>query len=272
MTQQNDATRVSLWPCVLSYPKLFVPEASSFDDSGDKDPQYSCELWVYESDPRYAANLHLLNNAVEAAKLAKWGPGTQINPHTFKHPLKSLQTKNNPPAQTGLYVRVNTRQKPSVLKRDLATQQFVPVTDPEEAYAGVIVGAALNASAFEIKGPGGSITSRGVKFYINQVILIRNGERLGREPASAEETFGADLQQMQFEPIESTAQVAVAQHLHTGVAPMPNYGLPTPPQVQPQYAPVQMPGYPPVQPQAAVQMPQMPATPPMPGYPGYPPQ
>ena len=211
MSDTQDPCRVNVWPAVLSYPRLFVPERGGLDGEGSE--KYSCELWFYANSPRYQENYQTLSTAVSAAIAGKWGAG-KINPASLASPIKDLQTKAKPPAQPGFFVRANSVSRPTVRKRQ-PDGSFVDVTDEEEAYAGVIVACNLYAAGYDIKEKA----ARGVKFYLNQVILVRNGERLGRAEPDPQDLFGESLSQMGFEPIVSTTLNAAQSQLPGMAAP-----------------------------------------------------
>lgn len=184
---------VIVHPCVLSYPRLFVPQAGV----GDKGkPSYGCELWFYEGTSRYQENVRAVYDAIMEVCTEKWGK----NIPQFKNPpLRTLDSKPTPPAQKGHFIRVKsfqpiTIQKPSTVVRG----KMVDVEREEEAYAGVIVAARLGFSVYDGKDAETGVPFKGVSIWLNHLLLLKDGPRLGRQNLPTEEAFGQALSQMEF--------------------------------------------------------------------------
>lgn len=264
MSNAPDPLRVQVYPCVLSYPSLFEKKSWKSDDGDDKS-YYSVELWFYTTDPRYAENYQILYAAKMAAIAQKWGANP---PHKMHDPIRGLNEKENPPEEQGFFVRCKTPTRPAVRKKDPNSPpgqtQYIDVTDPEDVYPGVIAAVSLTASPFDIP------KNKGVSFWLNQIVLLRDGVRLGgSNNRSAEEEFGGALVQHfgQLTTGDARAASAMAPPMPPGMQMPPQYPpqmqqappMQYPPQMQPQFA-TMAPGMPP-----AVQMP--PQYAPQPGYP-----
>lgn len=260
-----DPLRVQVFPCVLSYPSLFEKKAWKNDDGDDKS-YYSVELWFYTTDPRYAENYQTLYAAKMAAIAQKWGANP---PHKMYDPLRGLNEKQNPPEEQGFFVRCKTPTRPAVRKKDPNSPpgqtQYIDVTDPEDVYPGIIAAVSLTASPFDTP------KQKGVSFWLNQVVLLRDGVRLGGESnRSAEEEFGGALTQHFGQLTTGDAQAAssMAPGMPPGMMP-PQYPPQYPPQMQPQFAPQA----PPMPPGMHTPMGQAPGTfAPIQGVPQYAPQ
>jgi hypothetical protein len=225
---------VIVHPCVLSYPHLFVPQAG-IGDNGK--PSYSCELWFYEGTSRFQENVQALHGAIMQVCTDKWGKSI---PQFKNPPLRTLESKPTPPAQRGYFVRAKSFspisiQKPSTVVRG----KMVDVEREEEVYAGVIVAARLGFSVYDGKDSRTGVPFKGVSIWLNHVLLLKDGPRLGRQSLPAEEAFGSALSQMEFGTLSTPTPEQAA--LDTMFAA----GMP--------------PGFPP-------------AAPPMPGFPAIPQQ
>ena len=249
-------TQVIIHPMAISYPKIFPSKAEKQDDGTLK---YGAELWMYADNPRYAETYQQLMQAIGLATQDKWA-NQQVR---FTHEaIKALSSKNDPPEKEGFFIRATSYSAPKVLRRGATPGTYVDVEDPEDAYPGVIVAAVVNASGYEYTDPKSKVTSRGVRFWLNQVLLLKDGPRLdsGSGGLPPEQTFGTVLNQLEFGTLTSGAASAVQ-----GMPQMP--GMPGMAPQQPQY---------PGMPQAPAGMPQMPGmpgeAPQQPQYPGMPQQ
>jgi hypothetical protein len=88
--------------------------------------------------------------------------------------IRDLAEKEGWAGEPGLFIRANSTKKPLVRKG----KPPQPVVDEDEVYAGAIVYAGLNASAYEAQG------NKGIKFYLNEVLVVADGPRLAPERSS----------------------------------------------------------------------------------------
>lgn len=240
----NSPERLTIGPCILSYPKLVTPQKW-----GDKEEaEYGCELYFYASRPETQSIVQRLQAAVAYAAQQQW-PGQQVR---FSHqPIKNLQTdKDNYSGEPGYFIRANSKNKPGLF----LGRELVPIVDAEDLYAGSIVYAAVTAAAYDMD------KSRGVKFYINSVLKVADGPRLA--PArDGKNYFEGMVDQIQFNlaaPQMPQMPGFPAQQMPVN---QPMQYLP-PATVYPGQQQPQMPqGYP-QQPQGYPQQPQMPGFPP----------
>jgi hypothetical protein len=276
VTEAIDPTRVVVYPCILSYPNLFVPRKPK--DSDDSEAGYDCELWFHNSNPKAAEVYQKLQMAVMAAAEAKFGKGSI--PKTLKNPVRPSSDKESWTGEDGFWIRAKSKTKPLVSEKDPASSPqspvFIPVTDHEKAYPGVIVAAAIRAGGFTFTDSKTKMVIKGVTFYLNQIILVQPGTRLVastvRPPA---EEFGDLTGQLDFQPISTDVGVAASGAMEQQSYPQAPAGMPQYPGMAHPMAP--MPQYPgvPQYPGMTQPMPQMPAGmqyPGVPQYPGMPPQ
>lgn len=179
--QTEDPCRVTIGPAVLSYPKILIPEMKKSDKADREDYlQYSCEFWVYESNPRYNEILQKLTTAFNAAVLAGWPDGRV--PRFPNLTIKRLHDNVKYEGEPGLMIRANTNAKNKTGQdrklRVVKGKPPVPVTDAEDVYPGVIGYASVTAAHYKLD------TGSGVKWYLNEVWLTADGPRLVRESRS----------------------------------------------------------------------------------------
>ena len=246
----NQPTRVTIFPVILSYPHVFSPKKSM--NEGEED-MYQSEVWMPSADPQFQANMMALQFAANAAAHAKW----QNKIPQFTHqPFRDLETKNDPPDLKGYFLNSKSKSAPGVAFNSAppgATPQLSPVLDKEMIYAGVICAVALNAYGYDKKG------GKGVAWALNNIVILKDGVRMGGGPRPVNEEFGGMLHALPFGVVGSHAATAAAagalppqpglQQPQWGAPPQqqqPQWGAP-PQQQQPQW------GAPPQQPQWGVQ-------------------
>ncbi len=245
-TPQQD-TRVVVGPCVLSYPKLFTPEPKM----GVKDAplEYSCELLVYQSNPQMQAIYQKLHEVANRVSMATFRVPVE---RLSKQPFRNLAEREGS-KEPGFFFTARTGAK-------YAPQIFVgnppqPCTDPTAFYAGAIVYVNLNCGSYDNSG------NKGVKFFLNSVLKVADGERLAPLRNAADDfaevlaslpqtpaVFAPPVQQGFAMPPQ---QYAAPPQQHFGIPGQQGFpATPHPGYVQQPVAPQQ--GY---------------AMPPMPGYP-----
>lgn len=170
----NDDTRCVTPVCILSYPHLAEPVDPPNAKPGSK-KRYQAEL-VFK-DP---SQIQDLKNAANAAVRARWGTKP---PRGVKTPFDTRGEEFGY-GEGSIFVRANSPKPPGLIRGPRKT----PVTDKEaieeQFYPGCKVICELNASAYELE----SGQSRGVKFWLNAVWKVGDGERLAPE-RNAEDAF-----------------------------------------------------------------------------------
>jgi len=148
-------TRVITPEAILSYPALISPK--KHEQSGQL--RYQAELVFTDG-----TDLSSLTDAAEAAIAEEFGNKV---PGDLKTPFDTRWEKFGYP-EGSVFVRCNTTEPPGLVKGPRREE----CRDADEFYPGAIVIAELSASAYNVSG------SKGVKFYLNSVWKIRDGERL----------------------------------------------------------------------------------------------
>jgi len=172
-----DSLRIITPEAILSYPHLFQPQAA---EEG-KPEKYSCAL-VFTAD----ADLTEMRKAAVKVAKEKWpevkkgSNGNLVVPgkHAVKMPFRTdAEAKGYPEGSTFMNVRSNKRP-------GIVDQQVQPITDEEKMYPGAVVRASVRPFAYDTQG------NRGVSFALNNIQLLRDGERLDSRVAP-EEDFDA---------------------------------------------------------------------------------
>lgn len=275
MTDTSDVKRMTVYPVVLGYPHLFVPQKNTLNDSkGDEeDAKYSCELYIYQSNPRYQELWNTLQTGVAVAAKEKFGDKIP----KFNHaPIKLLTDKENWAGEPGFWIRAKSKTRPRVSKKDPGSPNqspiYIDVTDEEDAYPGIICCASVTAYGYD------GNKNKGVGFFINQVLLLKDGARLGRPVKSAAEEFGGIAGQLEFGDINGgmpdMSSAGMGLPPMPQMPPMPGAQTQLPPQYQqpnPQYAQMPYNGVPPQYPGAPAMYPpqQQAYNPAAMGIPGY---
>lgn len=161
--------RVITPQAILSYPNVFAPR-----ENQQGKLVYSAELVFTEG-----TDLGGMKNAATAAAREQWGSNV---PKGIRTPFDERAEQFNYP-EGSIFVRTNSQSAPGIVvgpKRSICT-------NPDEFYPGAIVIAELTARAYDISG------SRGVKFFLNNIWKIRDGERLVKAANVADTFAGVDL-------------------------------------------------------------------------------
>lgn len=165
----------------LSFPQLFTPR--SYKDDPDAKKIYRCDLIFtpeqvkekYEGKKTQTVSLLAAKNN---AAFDMWGPDKKKWPR-FNHPaIKKGDTNTNSEGEIrngyeGMYfVSPKTGEKypPKIVGRDGRE-----ITE-KDLYGGCWVRAQIVASAYETGA------NKGVTFYLNQVMKVKDGERFGGVP------------------------------------------------------------------------------------------
>lgn len=173
--------RVITPQAILSYPNLFEPR-----ENQQGKLVYSAEL-VFTS----GTDLSDMKAAATAAAREQWGSNV---PKGIRTPFDDRWEQFNYPGDS-IFVRTNTQSAPGIVvgpKRTICTE-------PAEFYAGAIVIAELTARAYDVSG------SRGVKFFLNNIWKIRDGEPLVKGHSVADTFAGVELDADAFGDASATA-------------------------------------------------------------------
>lgn len=163
---------------MLSYPHLFTPQAAQ--DGGKE--KYSCAL-VFDAD----TDISFLKKAAIETAIEKWGEKAKdmIRKGQLRMPFRDGGEKDYPEGST--FINVRSDRQPGIVSLipDPKTGRPLPITDPDDVYAGAIVRASIAPFAYDTNG------NRGVSFALNNIQKLADGERIdGR--TRAEDEFDAD--------------------------------------------------------------------------------
>ena len=164
---------------ILSYPRLFAPEAQNEGDT----PKYSCAL-VFED----GTDLKSLKQAAVEAARERFGDkaDNMIKGGKLRMPVRTDSVEKGYP-EGSTFMNVRTTKKPGIVSIYPGPDgKPLPIADEDEMYPGCVVRASLACYAYDTNG------NRGVSFALNNLQKVAEGERLdGR--AKAEDEFDADM-------------------------------------------------------------------------------
>lgn len=186
----TNSTKVISPLAVLSYPHLAAPQASQ----DGKAPKYSATLIFTPetlADAKEKALFEQMQKAAIAAIEAKW-PGKAdalLKSETFKKGFRRDAESKGYPAGS-IFVNVRSSQQPGIVYAhagaDGKPEKMAQEDIKTKMYPGVIVRGSLAAFAYDNNG------NKGVSFGLNNLQLVRNGERMDGRTA-AENEFTVDL-------------------------------------------------------------------------------
>jgi hypothetical protein len=142
----------------VSYPNLFKAKAGM--DGGEE--KYSIQLLFPKS-----ADLSALKKAAHEAAVAKWGADKTKWPK-MRSPFKDGNDKGGADYKDMVYIDANSKFKPAVVDKDVND-----IIDASEIYPGCYARATVVAATYDVTG------NRGVKFWLQAVQKVKDGERLG---------------------------------------------------------------------------------------------
>jgi len=149
----------------------------------DEKDSYSILLLIPKSD---TATINAIKKVLEAFKKdskaeAKWGSKWLAS---MKYPLRDgdaeKDTEASPEFKDHYYLNANTYTKPGIV--DANVQEII---DPADIYSGCYGRISIVPAAFNTDG------NRGIKFYLNNVQKMADGEKLGGGPSRASDDFTA---------------------------------------------------------------------------------
>lgn len=149
----------------------------------DEKEKYSICVLIPKSD---TDTLKKLNAAIDACKtdpkaIAKWGSKWLAS---MKNPLRDgdseRDTDKSPEYKGHYFINASTYTKPGVVDA-----QMNPILDKAELYSGCYGRVSVTAGAFNTDG------NKGIKFWLNNVQKLGDGEPLGGGFSRAEDDFTA---------------------------------------------------------------------------------
>lgn len=149
----------------------------------DETGSYSLMFLIPKSD---TVTINAIKKTLEAFKadpkaVAKWGSKWLAS---MKYPLRDgdaeRDTEKSPEFKGHMFLNANTYTKPGVV--DAKVQEII---DPSEIYSGCYGRISIVPAAYNTDG------NKGIKFYLNNVQKLTDGERLGGGGSRADEDFTA---------------------------------------------------------------------------------
>lgn len=170
-------TRMTTPVCTLAFPKLVTPDSMNADDPVEK-KKYSVELIFDEGE-----DLSGLKAAAHAAATAKWG--NKI-PKNLRSPFRDGSTdREGKDAYEGrTFFAARSKQRPRCVLRDGEGKYIGVAVDEldDTFYAGCKVAVNVTAFAYDTG-------SNGVGFFLNSILKVDDGERLGGSSGNVEDDF-----------------------------------------------------------------------------------
>ena len=156
-------------PCRISFANIWEPKSIN---GGEE--KYSVSCIIPKSDKATLAKIH---KAVEAAKEAgkekKWGGKTPAN---LKLPLRDgdIDRPDDEAYAGAMFLNATSKEAPQIVDRKVQ-----PILDPMDCGSGDYCNVSVNFYAFNANG------NRGISAGLNNVQLVRNGERLAGKASAA---------------------------------------------------------------------------------------
>ena len=180
-TDETDEQRFFTPEFTGSFVNLIAPKPQENEDGSPKDPKFCITIVLPVDD----AFWNKLDTYVEKAAIAKFG----------EVPKRMVLTRHDEdynnlekyPEFEGCYTieAGNTQRRPELLVRD-SDGSIGDVVNPAEIYAGARYVASVRAGGWVHKKSG----KKGVSLYLENVLKVGDGERLGGSTPSAMDDFG----------------------------------------------------------------------------------
>lgn len=165
-------------PVRLSYVNVFTPRQQEGSDT----PKFSVCIMFPKADKELKALFDAAISETAKADAAKWGGKI---PSNLKTPIRDGDTEKDTSEQPefkGMYFfNASSTRKPGVL--DVNGFEMM---DPAELYSGCWARVSVNFFGYNSNG------NRGIGAGLNNIMKLKDDERLGGSAATAEEDFGDD--------------------------------------------------------------------------------
>lgn len=147
----------------FSYVNLFTP----LPQGDGKPPKYSVALIIPKEDTKTIEEIEQAISDCKKENMYVWGG---LIPHGLRGGLRDGDLEKNDVAYANsMFINCSASQKPGIVYEDLRD-----ITDPSEFYSGCYGKASVTFYAYN-----NSPTQQGVGCTINNVMKIKDGERLG---------------------------------------------------------------------------------------------
>lgn len=162
-------------PFVVSYPHLFKPAAMP----GTTKEMYSIEMLFDKKTTKITD----FQAAAHAACVAEWGPDKTLWPEGLKFPFRDGdkpfgKKKEVRPEHAGRWV-IKASSNAEFSRPTVVDQRNQPLHNEADVYPGCIAEASVKAMAWSFADKDG------VKFLLNGVRFVRDGEPLGGRKSAA---------------------------------------------------------------------------------------
>lgn len=173
-------TKCIIGPVRLSYVHVF----HKYSPGGDnEDGKYSAVLIIPKTEK---ATIKTIRQAIENAKQAgiasKWN-GKE--PKKFDLPLRDGDEQENDKDEAFrgcYYINAKASTRPGVVDREMN-----PITDEEDVYSGIYAMASVTFFCYDVSG------NKGVACGLNNIMKVKDGERLGGRVSAESDFAGVDL-------------------------------------------------------------------------------
>lgn len=174
-------TKIVTGVCRLSYANLLYP----MSNTDGQNPRYSVSIVIPKTDTVTINAIMAATRAAYEAGSDKLRIGKTVPAYDkVKHPLRDGdEERPDDPVYAGCYfINASSVRKPQIIDTKLHR-----LDDPDTVYSGMYARVSINMYAFSAAG------NRGIAAGLNNVLKVRDGERLGGA-ATAEEDFAAFLE------------------------------------------------------------------------------
>ena len=186
-----DTTKVITKKSRLCFPNIFEPIAAT---AKIRPGQYGAALTWPKTDK---VTTELVEAAVKAA-MAKGAtlPANKngwagLTPKKFEpSPLKdgNVERPKDPAYKDCWVVNAYAKTKPGIVRQDPDTKLLIDITDPNVVYAGCYVIASINFFPYNYEG------KCGVGVGLNNIIKVKDGERLAGKPTADADFAGIEIE------------------------------------------------------------------------------
>lgn len=173
-------TKCIIGPVRLSYVHVFHKYSP---DGNDEDGKYSAVLIIPKTEKEtIKAIRQAIENAKQAGIASKWN-GKE--PKKFDLPLRDGDEQENDKNEAFrgcYYINAKASTRPGVVDREMN-----PITDEEEIYSGIYAMASVTFFCYDVSG------NKGVACGLNNIMKVKDGERLGGRVSAESDFAGVDL-------------------------------------------------------------------------------
>lgn len=173
----------------LAFPQIWTPKAYQMAGQAPKAPEFSITMLFDKKTDIKAMQL-----AAKAAVEDKWGAWEKRPKENFKWPFRDGDNKEDIAGFSGhIFVRASAKaEKPPQI---LSPRKVVLSRDDGSVYSGCYCHAVVIACAFDHAG-----MNRGVKFNLQAIMKVADGERLGGQRDAINDFAGIAVEDSSDDP------------------------------------------------------------------------